>query len=77
MTGKGNKKSLPLFQFVIVECGSDEFCKPVGYDEAAFGYIFFLVFFNPLLINELITNLSKKQIFVPDGCHKKVFLDAT
>ena len=40
LTGKGNKKSLPLFQFVIVECGAEEFCEPVGYDEAAFGYIF-------------------------------------
>ena len=40
LTGKGNRKSHLLFQFVIVECGADEFCKPVGYDEAAFGYIF-------------------------------------
>ena len=40
LTGKGNKKSLPLFQIVIVECGADEFCEPVGSDENAFGYIF-------------------------------------
>ena len=40
LTGNGNKKSLPGFQVIIVECGADEFCEPADYDEAALGYIF-------------------------------------
>ena len=44
LTGNGNRKSLPLFQFIIVECGADEICEspptPLVNDEDAFGYIF-------------------------------------
>ena len=47
LTENGNRKSLPLFQFIIVECGSDEFCESADNDEDAFGYIFLV--FNPLL----------------------------
>ena len=44
LTGNGNKKSLPLFQFIIVECGADEFCEPADYDENAFGPAFGYIF---------------------------------
>jgi len=30
LTGKGNGRSLPWIQFIIVECGPSEFCNPAG-----------------------------------------------
>ena len=40
LTGNGNKKSLPFFQYLIVECGADEFCEPVPMNFDGLGYVF-------------------------------------
>ena len=40
LTGNGNKKSLPGLQFIIVECGADEFCEPVPMNFDGLGYVF-------------------------------------
>ena len=75
MTRNGNKKSLPGLQFIIVECGADEFCESADNDDDAFGYSFLV--FNPLLINELITNLSKKFFLCTRWMPPKSIFDAT
>ena len=40
LTGKGNGKSLPGAQIVIIECEFDEFCVPMS-PMATLGYVFF------------------------------------
>ena len=72
LTGEGNRKSFPVLQFEIVECGLDEFCKPSPFGQdllpVEFGYVFLC-----LVLLQVPKCFVPDQIFIYILCQLQTF----